>query len=259
MKPMNGEVQFDGAYFFELMTVRYGAKKQFEDAWHVDADVSDDTHLGVNTLARWISGQTPSRSNLLKIARLLDVDPLVLLAINEKNLPIITRGLRDYFVYQRSGYARSVLFLSEILSPSENWPQKTGSFELLGHKKWFAKDFEHQAKSKNRNYYKCLSLSSIDRIDRTLPQVWYFAWRRLIATPQEWRPYGAVKRIGNEVTLFHEIGFVDHRSTAPDANVFVETYFGAGPAEFRVCSLHPFGLELVERHDRDFAAVRFPA
>ena len=72
-----------------------------------------------------------------------------------------------------------------------------------------------------------------------------------------WRPYGAVVGFENEVLLFSESG--DRRQVQADGSpktVAVETYFGEGPAEFRIASLHDFDLTL-EAPSKEKSAVRF--
>jgi hypothetical protein len=67
--------------------------------------------------------------------------------------------------------------------------------------------------------------------------------------------------VGNMLVADHPRprGYSATVGTRPDASTFaVETWFGSGPAEFRVASLHPFTLVLKEDTDQMNPCVRFP-
>jgi hypothetical protein len=74
-----------------------------------------------------------------------------------------------------------------------------------------------------------------------------------------WRPYGTVVGYEGEVCLLREIGTYQRQTEARSpAAVAAETWFGPGPAEFRVASLHRFGVEERVPSDEQ-GVVRFMA
>jgi len=74
-----------------------------------------------------------------------------------------------------------------------------------------------------------------------------------------WTPYGFIQRERDRVRLYQFRGHTAELETRPEPKSFtVETWFGIGPAEFRVASLHRFKLALVQSADTSGDCLRFP-
>src|SRR5262249_35978876 len=92
----------------------------------------------------------------------------------------------------------------------------------------------------------------------TLPTVWHFAFRHDSAHQREWMPFGFVRREAGCLTLFNDWGITDQaRRDNSDEEVRVETWFGPGAATFRVASLAPCSLSVVENERRGVPTERF--
>jgi hypothetical protein len=74
-----------------------------------------------------------------------------------------------------------------------------------------------------------------------------------------WRPYGTVVGYEGEVCLLMENGTYQRQpETRSPAVVVAETWFGPGPAEFRVAALHEFEVT-VQVPSEERGVVRFLA
>jgi len=89
--------------------------------------------------------------------------------------------------------------------------------------------------------------------------VWHFAFKAKNPAFDLWTPYGFIEWREDSLALFHYRGHntmvnVPHRSEA----FVAETWFGEGPAEFRVASLHDSELSLDRNAHSPLPCVRFP-
>ncbi len=206
------------------------------------------------TLYRWLRSEgLPSRSGLLKLARALDVDPFALFdfrgrppieAARELATTLLSRG--------QLGTAAGMAWLlgRYLFSPGEEWPSET----VFG-RRWQRAVVRHDA-SRRRDYWGLLPVTFPGETSR--PQAWHFAFRSLKRGRGGgwWIPYGIAVAVGCSVRLVHFDGDAQERA-CPDGRFVVETWFGAGSADFCVASLHAFELRDPDVIADDWPRVRF--
>lgn len=209
------------------------------------------------TIYRWLDKGLPSnRSDLFGFAAMLDVDPVALLDVGEEYLK--KRYGRERRLFQLGMANRSPLAAFwPIYTPGPGWPNAEVSHPLYG-RAWCTADFAHDPAT-IANVYAAVQLRSAVADAPLLPRAYHFAYRRAGSPDEMWRPYGTVVGYEGEVCLLMENGTYQRK---PDAQspvvVTAETWFGPGPAEFRVASLHGFEVAVQVPSEED-GAVRFMA
>jgi hypothetical protein len=214
-----------------------------------------------STVTRWLrrgSRVYPKNEEAaLALAAALNVDPMALWDVHPgafgKLAALVENALRSG---RWGGLLPPMKYLRGFVGPVGDWPP--GEIAQAYERTWRNAGFVHSAEER-RNYYASVELTRTDAsVD---PQVWHFAYRATVpaADRRPWRPYGFVELCGEELRLF-SFGGIDQRLpvSGGTARVAVETWFGEGPAEFRVASLHRFGLHLVHQPSLDgVPRVRF--
>ncbi|MCB1641825.1 MAG: hypothetical protein KDI37_08845, partial [Xanthomonadales bacterium] len=147
-------------------------------------------------------------------------------------------------------------FLTSLLGRRTMWPPVWLARDYFG-REWFVRDFEHDATDRI-NYYLTLRITAADPAHRKAPYLYHVAFRHRQLFGQRWLQYGYVQRERDSVSLRHINGFVDRCEVEPDGPTIVQTWAGPGPAVFRIASLHPFALDLIEDGSASAAMVRFP-
>ena len=209
------------------------------------------------SLYRWMKRGLPSnRDDILGFAGILDVDPIAILDVDDAFID-------KFFAMERrrmllGAESRSLLSpFWPIYTPGPAWPNDEIAHSYYA-RPWFVQDFAHDP-AKVSNVYAAVHLHSTAGDAELAPRTYHFAYRRTGARDGMWRPYGVVIGYRHEVRLISDSG--DYQRLSDDRSnrlVAVETYFGAGPAEFRIASLHDFTIE-VEAPAREDVAVRFEA
>lgn len=215
------------------------------------------------TVYNWQDGRLPRTSiNLIRLAQLLDVDPFCLLAPRDATTADAISDVLE--AYQLDTSAEPGLqFVRAFFGWKRLWPPPY--WEELRKKRhgprqdfeWHEHEFRHNART--INYYPTIALSSHPELISARPQTFHFAYSGRGALKTRWLQYGFVVRHERSATLTHIHGHTDTCHT-PDAAAptLVGTWFGPGPARFRVASQHPFALEAMLRCDEDEDRVCFP-
>lgn len=207
-----------------------------------------------STVYRWLGGGLPSRpDDIFGFAALLDVDPIALLDIDRDYIHEQFGRERRFFRLNRPRKSQMAA-LWALYTADGGWPDQKLAETFYG-KRWQTADFAHDP-SRIRNAYAAITLSPED-IEIDAPKTFHFAYRSVGVSDRMWRPFGTVIGHGGNSILLSERGVFDQAQRS-NANVVAECWFGPGPAEFRVVSIHPFALTVCVPAN-DLPAVRFPA
>ena len=209
------------------------------------------------TLYRWLDNGVPSnRSDIFGLAGMLDADPVSLLRIDER---LVTR----YFRMERARVSLETLNRNglaafwALYAPGPAWPPDSIARDYFD-REWSAHEFAHDHRMAT-NAYVTVGLDSDLGRASSQPRAYHFAYRRTGARDGMWRPYGTVLGYDDKALLISESGdFQSLQTAGANRRIAVDTYFGAGEAEFRVASLHDFRLLLAPASD-DGDRLRFHA
>ncbi len=91
---MTDAVRFHVDVFERLVEDRFGSFDALRQAWVDGADADADDDLAETTLRAWLAGRLPNRGHLFRLARIFDVDPLVLVAVDAGSLVFVMDSLR---------------------------------------------------------------------------------------------------------------------------------------------------------------------
>lgn len=220
-----------------------------------DADEGPDR----STLYRWRKGSLPnSSSNYLRLCGLLNVDPFLLLDVERDKLSILLDRLTEASLLESRWPYPALRFAVKFFGRRRRWPPVDMLLPFYTKLAWHLKEFTH-AGAREGVRYQGIDLSGTDN-STNARQVFHFAFRHPSLFGRRWLQYGIVRRIGQTVELIHINGYnaktVLSNEKEPSR---VETYFGHGPADFRIASLHSFNHRLVEAEPSDCGRLRFPA
>lgn len=248
-------MQLNGGLLRDLI-VAVGGMDAFLDRWHMSSANGLD-HLNKATIHRWINGQLPKNSEkLLRLSAVLDVDPFALLATGEGT---VTDAVDEVLqiVQARRSVPPALLFLRPFFGRQEQWPPEIPSFDHR-QRQWYVRQFEHDF-SLRCNFYQSVELRNQGPSGLTCPQVFHFAFRHPRMFAARWLQYGLVLRSGLRSALWHINGHTEEL-TLPTLNepTHVRTWFGPGPAIFRVASLHSFTLAIAGQREHQRPALAFP-
>lgn len=195
------------------------------------------------SIYRWLKIGLPShRDDVLGFAAALDVDPVALLDIDAT--AIERHFAKERWLFQLRSVHRSPLApLWAIYAPGPAWPNEEIVRNYYG-RSWHTEGCVHDPQ-KIANVYAAVHLGAREVDTTLLPQAYHFAYRRSGARDGIWRPYGTVIVCRDTARLISESGDYQRITQDEEMNrVVVETYFGPGPAEFRIASLHDFAIRL---------------
>lgn len=249
-------VPINANFLKSLIEKRYGSVDDFAVAWEVRVKEKRQCRGQArdrNTIYRWLKVGIPSRvDDLYGICGALDVDPVSLLPLTPEF--IARRFVKERLRIQINPTRPSDLSpLAAIFMPGVNWPNDELSNCFYG-RKWSIEFCEHDP-AKMSSIYAAFNL--IAESEFGWPRVFHFAWRRTNSLDQMWRPYGTVVRHSDQIRLISESGNFQQVPVGESrVATVVETFFGAGPAMFKVASLHRFSLS-VDVPSRAPQAVRF--
>ena len=226
----------------------HGGFDEFAVAW--EEMVGDNPSFPVprqrSTIYRWMPNGVPIKKEgtdlqIFGFCALLDVD---LLAI---------------FDYERNGYfskfakiRRSVYFgqrglrdlapLLEMYRPGNFWPSDDIARVCYG-RTWFAHEFTNSNHWRSTDYF--LVRAKFLQPALSNPRAIHIAYRRAKVPDTMWRYYGTVLSIDGELQLYTESGVNQSMEQVETDEIRFRTYYGGGPVEWRVVSLHEFALSKV--------------
>ena len=211
-----------------------------------------------STVWRWVKGQTkPPADQIALLAAALDIDPVAMFdSTPEDYARLCVFLLQEVASPERSSLSRELEWAYEFIAPCGQWPPKTLASKFYN-RAWAIFDFVHDSKTR-LNFFQRLVLSAKLRPFGE-PQVWHFAFKSPGALQSVWRPYGIAMRDPKNLRLYHCRGSLLETNLRPDQESFpVETWFGTGPAHFRIASLHPFRTAVLDHWDESTPCLRFP-
>lgn len=194
------------------------------------------------TIYRWLDKGIPEkRDDLFSFACMLSCDPS---AILDLETIFKTHSFSDIRTAFQLGLARKSPLRSmfDMFLMDPNWPDDRLSRKYYG-KNWSQQKFSHSAENL-LNRYAEIQLTQSKPLEFEKPVAYHFAYKRKNAPDLMWRPYGTVVRFGNSVRLYSESGAIQPAITE-DFHTGVETFFGNGPADFKVVSIDEFTLDVV--------------
>ena len=194
-----------------------------------------------------------SGDDLLRLASLLDVDPLCLLTFDRGSVQVAIETALSWA--QRNRWERFKFFQTFFGRQSE-WPPKELSTIHFG-RSWNEATFQHDA-SARANYYAVVQITPGRGGVSTFPQTFHFAHRHQEQYAGRWLSYGFVVIHGESVRLQHINGQSNSYRAENLLAASVRTVFGPNPAEFKVASLHPFSLRVDAPEQANGSSVCFP-
>ena len=254
------KLRLDGQLLHALLATRLpGGVAELQARWYLpdrSGIVSKDPPHRA-TFHRWTQGQVPrTADDLLRLSSILDVDPMCLLKLPERNPEATMERLASTYMHGR-WEPPALEFLQEFMGRRAAWPPPNLARDYFG-RAWHKQEITHDAMDRT-NYYATLRIAALDRTRSGGPFVYHVAFRHPSLFGRRWLQYGLVLRHSTRVSLRHINGHSDscdaHDARAP---TLVETWFGPGPAIFCVASLHPFTMDLIETEPEGEPVVRFP-
>jgi hypothetical protein len=243
------EIRLNGMRLRELVSERGGIER-FLELW----DWHGSEKLDRTTIHRWGKGKLPkNKERLMQLCRTLDVDPFALLDAGDGNSMAAMDELFELFQSTSESWA-ALEFLRPFLGRQKQWPPAEVAMALK--REWVVREFTHDPEWRS-NYFVTVELS------RTMvgisPQVYHFAFRHPSAFTARWLGYGLVIRDGKTATLWHIGGRRQQMEMAEGKPTRVNTWFGQGPAIFKVSSLHDFALKHKPYTPDGGTVLEFPA
>lgn len=213
------------------------------------------------TIFRWVNGRglPASEKQLVALATGLHIDPIALVRADATGFAKICdeayRVIRGAITFGASKMRQKVspfAYVLDFVSAAAEWPPS----QLAGVQvAWKTFTFRHTAE-KARNYYASILLTPLT-YPAVAPCIFHFAYRGNASL--SWRPYGFVKMSPDRLELYAYRGTYEAHAISAGMRPTVETYFGDGPAEFLVASVHTFRGELMHHAAIGTVSVRFVA
>jgi hypothetical protein len=247
-------------FMLDFIKQRWGGVDDFAVEWAVRHEkglqkVGQPRDRG--SIYRWIKQGLPNRRDeVFGLCAALDVDPFCLIELRDDRFTRLFARERLSFLLNRPGQSK-ISALWPLVRPSAAWPDQTIAQDYFA-REWHTYDFAHAALNVANCYAQIRLSTPVDQQKTGQPRTYYFAYRKAAATDGLWRPYGIVRQRGGRNVALAEMGFADEQASALGSPIDVETFFGPGPASFRIASLHPFEA-VVTAPSTASTALRFPA
>ena len=254
-------VAFNATLLTELIEMTGGVIELLR-CWEVefgDADVPDR-----QSVYNWRAGKLPKTSiTVIRLAHLLDVDPFCLFEAKGKAAADVIGEVFE--AYQLATSAEPGLqFFQAFFGWKPLWPppyweeHRRRKPTLRQNFQWHQQEFVHDI-TVDTNYDATVAVHSDPAFISARPQTFHFAFSGKGALKARWMQYGFVVRHRNHARLTHIHGHIREAHTEGlNAPTLVATWFGPGPATFRVASLQPFELEFRGKDSGDGERVQFP-
>ncbi len=212
------------------------------------------------TIYRWLKCGLPLQTDdIYGFAALLDIDPVCLIDLDHDDSEVRSKsgcgscrmvaGLFDRLEQERYRRARE-------RARETDWPNHALAMAFFG-RRWHVVDFSHDPAT-IRNVFAGVVLET-DASDSVIDlRAYHFASRRVGVSDRRWRPIGVLIADAERTTLVSECGDWQIAPRAGDRTTIAELFLGPAPVEFRIASLHRFGLGL-QVPSRSAGTVRFQA
>lgn len=210
------------------------------------------------TVYRWMRAATLPKNveQFLRFAAALDIDPFALISFPIEHTAEISEKILRIMQSTSSGPA-AIRFADEFFGRRISWPPNDRAKEYFG-RQWVVKELNHDPNDR-ANFYARFAIKASMPIRRFEPRVYHFAFRHPIMFRARWLQYGLVLTEHNRVRLHHINGYAAALTRDRNTEItVVETWFGPGPALFKVASLHPFSLRFATSREAGLEAIRFP-
>lgn len=193
------------------------------------------------TIYRWLEKGIPEKTDeLFSLASLIDCDPSAILDLETIFRENSFSDIRMAF-QMGMGTKTPLRSMFGMFFMDPNWPDNKLARKYFG-RDWCEVKFSHDAMGQ-LNEYADVQLSLNENTKYQKPHAYHFAYKRKNAPDMMWRPYGTVIRSNDDVRLYSESGAIEPNQTV-ELHTSVETFFGAGPADFKVVSITDFSLHL---------------
>lgn len=253
-------IPIDTSFLRELIRHRWDSVDELAIGWadRCDARIQKAGRARDRaTIYRWLKLGLPNRRDeVLGLCAALDVDPFVLVDLDSGAFSRLFERERLLFLLNRANASR-LSALWSLVRPAPHWPDARVSHDYYA-RDWTTFDFVHRAEAAINVFALFRLCEPFGQADTDRNRTYYFAYRKLGATDGLWRPYGIVRQRGREAICLAEMGHIQKCELDDPDRVDVETFFGPGPAEFRVAALHQFEAEVVVP-SQGTGALRFPA
>lgn len=239
----------------DLIESRWDRVDVLEQAWHQRVELKQQKTGSARdrgTIYRWLKIGLPNkRDEIFGFSAALGIDPLVILDIENPAFQKLLKLEWVFFLSNMSSRGR-MSAIWPLIRPSAHWPSLAISHDYYS-RAWTTVEFSHAAETLCNVYASIRLHLPPDDDPKTSHRIYYFAYRRKGARDGLWRPYGIVRKRGFETICMGHNGDVmelpDGRPktvrTDENGSVGVETFFGPGPADFRIACIDPFTADLV--------------
>jgi hypothetical protein len=230
-----------------IIQARYGGIVGAMDEWsarYLESGAPGNPLPNKSSFYRWQDGGLPTNiHDLFRWASVLDVDPIALIQIPKNDFTSFARAVTLKFAsFTLKGSLSK--YIGQLFMPSHLWPPNDLVRKPFGYP-WYVQELKHDPLFRV-DFDACIYLNS-SGWDGIAPRTYHFSYRRDIPEEPFWTPYGSVIRDKETVRLYHSSAYSREKPAPPIFNpAIVATYFGRGPAAFRIASLHPFEAKVGE-------------
>lgn len=224
-----------------LIQMRFGGIAGAMDEWsarYLESNAPGNPLPNKSSFYRWQDGGLPTNvHDLFRWAAVLQVDPLALIQVPNNDFAGFARLVaRKFSNFTLKGSIGK--YIGQLFMPSHVWPPNCLVRDPFGHP-WYVRELRHDP-SVRIDFDACLYIEALGW-DGTTPRAYHFSYRRDIEEAPFWTPYGSFIREPRSIRLYHSSGFSRQKPGPPaEEPAIVSTFFGRGPAIFRIASLHPF-------------------
>jgi hypothetical protein len=241
------KLQVDNAVLHHVFKAGFGGIDTFADVWAGVLESDDpDAQLqrSVKTIYAWLRNGLPtSRDTAMQFFGALGVDPVAAIDFSQGKLQRQFARLRRSFMLGGLS-AGGFRPLFDLYTPGASWPDNTIA-KTYFQRNWTTAEFTHEAEA-IRNTYVTITIHGGGEVATDWPRAFHIAYRRRVNADGLWRPYGAIITRLKEAILVHENGDMQRQSfeSGTRHRIRFKTWFGPGPADFLVASIHPFTITL---------------
>lgn len=248
-------IPINKAFVSELINGRWDTVDELEKGWAERVGIGHQkvgTARDRATIYRWLTQGLPNkRDEIFGLSAALGIDPMVMLDLESSAFQKLLKLEWVFFLANMENRAR-MSALWPLVRPSAHWPNLSVSHDYYSCN-WTTIEVRHDAASLCNVYAQFRLHADPDEDQKSTHRIYYFAYRRHGARDGFWRPYGIVRKRGFEAICVGHNGDMmeqpDGRPTVTKVDdngvLDVETFFGPGPADFKIACIHPFALECI--------------